>query len=137
MPNGLAITADRKTVIYASTYRHALRAWTIEEDGTLSDPRLFAETGKALPDGICIDAEGAVWVGGLEAGFLRIRPGGEVAETISVGDKGKWATACVLGGPDGRTLFMTTAEAKRPVGPDTSRGFIETATVDVPGAGWP
>jgi sugar lactone lactonase YvrE len=100
-----------------------------------------------IADGICLDADGAVWAGSVFAGaFLRIERGtdlvgGVVTDRIAtapegaLGPEGKMATACVLGGPDGRTLFMATAtsnsRAKR------SSGFIETATVTVPAAGWP
>lgn len=135
-PNGLVITPDHKALIYAATFRNALIITAIDQTGMLGPPTVFAGTGRATPDGICLDEEGAVWAAGLEAGcFLRIRPGGEVAQTISVGSY--WALSCVLGGLDGRTLFMACAEATRPVGPETSRGFIETASVDVPHAGWP
>jgi sugar lactone lactonase YvrE len=135
-PNGMAISPDRRTLVVAATHQHRLTAMTIEHDGTLADPRSFADIGSMTPDGICIDAEGAVWFGGLDAGcFYRVAPGGAVLDTVSVDDR--WAIACVLGGADRRTLFMTTARATRPVGRSTSVGRIEFATVEVPGAGWP
>jgi sugar lactone lactonase YvrE len=108
---------------------------TIGDDGMLSDPRLWAETGRPTPDGICLDADGAVWMAGLsKCQFARIQPGGQVDRVISTGRR--WALACVLGGPRRQTLFMTTcAEAPRQQ-PDV-QGRVEMIAVDVPGAGWP
>jgi sugar lactone lactonase YvrE len=129
-PNGVVITPDGSTLIHASTLRRKLFAWTIHEDGHLSDPRLWGDTKRWTPDGICLDAEGAIWIGGLsKQHYVRVLPTGEFDRTIEVPDR--WATACMLGGPDGKTLFMATAER------EAGRGFIETIEVDVPGAGWP
>jgi sugar lactone lactonase YvrE len=108
-PNGIVITADGTQLIHASTRRRKLVAWTINDDGRLSEPTLWADTQRWTPDGACLDAEGAIWI--------------EVP--------GRWATACMLGGPDGRTLFMATAER------EAGRGYIETAAVAARGAGWP
>jgi sugar lactone lactonase YvrE len=129
-PNGIVITEDGTTLIHATTRWRRLTAWTIEEDGQLTAPRLWADTKRWTPDGICLDAEGAIWIGGLsKEHFVRVLPGGELDRTISV--PGRWATACMLGGPDGRTLFMATAEHEE------GRGYIETIEVDVPRAGRP
>jgi sugar lactone lactonase YvrE len=129
-PNGIVITPDSRTLIHASTRRRKLIAWTIDGDGGLSESRLWADTGRWTPDGICLDADGAVWIGALaKEHFVRMREGGEVDATIEV--PGRLATACTLGGPDGRTLFMATVD------PETSRGNIEIAAVAVEGAGWP
>jgi sugar lactone lactonase YvrE len=136
-PNGLAITADRGSLIVAETRRRRLTIVDIDSDGTLVNPRLYAETGELTPDGICLDAEGGVWFGGVRAGeFRRVLPGGAVTDRISVGDR--WALACTLGGKDRRTLFMaTTRVTPTPDGKSTSDGFIEMAEVTVPGSGWP
>jgi len=129
-PNGVVITADGSQLIHASTLRRKLISWTINDDGTLTDPALWADTKRWTPDGICYDAEGAIWIGGLsKQHFVRVLPTGEFERTIEVPDR--WATACMLGGHDGRTLFMATAER------EAGRGYIETIEVDVPGAGWP
>jgi sugar lactone lactonase YvrE len=129
-PNGLIITADGTQLIHATTGRRKLVAWTIHGDGRLSTPTLWADTKKWTPDGICADADGAIWIGGLsKQHFVRVLPGGVFERTIEV--PGRWATACMLGGPDGRTLFMATAER------ETGRGYIEIAAVAAPRAGWP
>jgi len=129
-PNGIVITADGTTLIHATTRWRRLTAWTIEADGQLSGPRLWADTKRWTPDGICLDAEGAIWIGGLsKEHFVRVLPSGEFDRTVEV--PGRWATACMLGGPNGRTLFMATAEH------EAGRGYIETLEVDVPGAGRP
>lgn len=129
-PNGIAITPDGERLVHASTRRRKVMEWTIAEDGSLESPEVWAETGRWTPDGLCLDAEGAAWIGGLaKHHFVRLRRGGEVDRTIEV--PGRWATACVLGGSDGTTLFMATAD------PETKRGYIEIATVAVAGAGRP
>jgi sugar lactone lactonase YvrE len=129
-PNGIAVAPDGRTLLHASTRRRKVVEWSIAADGRLSDPRVWAETGRWTPDGLCLDAEGAVWIGGLsKQHFVRMRRGGEVDRTIEV--PGRWATACMLGGDDRRTLFMATAD------PDAGHGFIEIAETAVAGAGSP
>src|SRR5258708_14200776 len=83
-PNGLAISPDRRTLVVAATHQHRPTAMTIQPDGTLADARPFTDIGSMTPDGICIDAEGAVWCGGPHAGcFYRGAPGGAGLEPIS------------------------------------------------------
>ena len=98
---------------------------------------MFAELGERKPDGICIDVEGAVWVGCFLSGeFLRVLEGGEITHLVSVG--GSWAVAPALGGPDMRTLHLVvndTTFAGLAAGESTCR--IETVEVDIPGAGSP
>jgi sugar lactone lactonase YvrE len=141
-PNGLVISADGTTLIAAESVGHRLSAFNIDEDGLLSNRRVFAETGEDVPDGICMDEEGAVWIGSPTTNrFVRFRDGGEVAQIIDV--EGRWALACVLGGRDRRTLFMATSRV--PLNPQPgmvgnlqdSKGFIETLVVDIAGAGIP
>jgi sugar lactone lactonase YvrE len=138
-PNGMVVTPDGKRLIVAQTPDHTIVSFAID-DGRLTDRQPFGEFGSARPDGICADAEGAIWMGGVSSNeFVRVFPGGRVAERIPVGDR--LALACMLGGPNRTTLYMATAattienvienEARG------SRGFIEAAQVDVPGAGWP
>jgi sugar lactone lactonase YvrE len=132
-PNGMVITPNGKTLIVAETFGNRLTAFDIAGDGTLSKRRVFAELGVATPDGICLDAEGAVWVASFRTGeFLRVYETGSIRDRIAV--PGKSAVACMLGGDDRCTLFLLTAEGGP--GPD-SKGYIETVRVDVPGAGWP
>ncbi len=126
-PNGIVLAGGGRLLIHASTRRRKLIGWTVGADGRLSEPFLWAETGRWTPDGICLDAAGGMWVGALaKHHFVRIERGGEVTDAIPVGER--WAIACALGGPDGRTLFMTTQER------DTGEGFVEIAEVDVPAA---
>jgi sugar lactone lactonase YvrE len=134
-PNGLVITPDGGTLIHASTRHQRLWAWTIQGDGMLTDSRIWADTGEHTPDGICMDAEGAIWLGSYRnRAFVRILPGGAITDVIDTGEKR--ATACMLGGSDRKTLFMCTAYRPTEARED-SQAFIEVAPVDVPGAGWP
>ncbi|MCX6021982.1 MAG: SMP-30/gluconolactonase/LRE family protein [Chloroflexi bacterium] len=136
-PNGSVITPDGSTLIVAETFANVLTAFAIAEDGSLSGKRTWAELGAATPDGICLDAEGAVWVSSFNTfEFLRVREGGEVTHRIPSGEK--HAVACMLGGEDRRTLFLLTSVGTaddRAAG--RSAGWIETVRVEVAGAGLP
>ena len=142
-PNGMAITPDHRTLIVAESIGRRLTAYTIGEDGDLSDRRVFADGLDGPPDGICLDAEGGVWTSmTLAHQFERIEAGGgsgiegRVTHRIDVGDRA--AIACMLGGPADRTLFMlssTDAYPKRLVGTRLSR--VDAVIVDTPGAGLP
>lgn len=135
--NGIAIAADGRTLITAETWDNRLTAFTIADDGTLSDRRVFAELDDA-PDGICLDSEGAVWAGTLHSRrFVRVREGGEIVDEIHAGE-GRHAIACALGGPDGTTLFMCTAAALDDAGIYArAASRIELTRVEIPGAGFP
>jgi len=138
-PNGMAVTADNATLIVAESFAARLTAFDIAADGSLSNRRVWADlTG----DGICIDAEGAVWCSAVSADdghvVVRVREGGEVLDRIEID---RPCYACMLGGEDGRTLFMVVAQW---FGPDRMDELIEagtgqilTARVAVPHAGWP
>jgi sugar lactone lactonase YvrE len=138
-PNGMVVTPDNGTLIVAESFARRLTAFDIAADGSLSDRRVWADvTG----DGICLDAEGTVWcsdVGPDDAGVcLRVREGGEVVDRI---DLDRPCYACMLGGEDGRTLFMLVA---RWFGPDKIDELLQAKTaqvlttrVAVPHAGWP
>jgi sugar lactone lactonase YvrE len=139
-PNGMVLTPDGRTLILAESPIHRLTAFTVDGDGSLTGRRVHADSANFHPDGLALDAEGAIWTSAPGGKFARVLPGGKVAETITI--EGKRTPACALGGPDRRTLFMATwivdgqgAEALRI--PGKVRGFIEVATVDVPGAGLP
>jgi sugar lactone lactonase YvrE len=135
-PNGMAITPDGSTLIIAESYGNRLTAFDIEADGGLSNRRVWADLGDGVPDGICIDAEGAVWYADVpNKRCVRVREGGEVLQTIDV-DRGCFA--CALGGEDGRTLFII-ATRWRGVGnsQDGSRNSqVLTVRAPAPGATW-
>jgi sugar lactone lactonase YvrE len=136
-PNGMAVTADNATLIVAESYGKRLVAFDIGGDGDLSGRRVFADLGDDPPDGICLDAEGAVWYATVPGRrCVRVADGGRVLQIIQL-DRGCFA--CALGGPDGRTLFVTAAQW-RPDLPElvpAGSGQVCTARVTVPGAGWP
>jgi sugar lactone lactonase YvrE len=150
-PNGMAISADGATFVTADNGAHAIVALDIVAGGTLVRPRTFAQLD-TFPDGLCLDAAGAAWVGLPFAGeFRRIEPGGTVTERVAV-DAGRVAVAPMLGGPERRTLYLCTARklpleehhrimdhpARLPDALELSRGAIEAVDgVAVPGAGWP
>ena len=136
-PNGTVITPDGRTLIVAETLAARLTAFDIAADGSLANRRVFAELGAATPDGICLDAEGAVWVSSFFTGeFLRVKEGGEILQRVPT--PGKFATACMLGGASRRTLFlMTAAGSLEDMYASRTQGFIEILDVDVTGAGWP
>jgi sugar lactone lactonase YvrE len=107
-PNGMVVTPDDRTLIVAESWAEQLTAYEIADDGTLSGRRVWAATPGDHPDGISLDADGAVWYADVgNAHCVRVREGGEVSATVSL-DRG--AFACMLGGPEGRTLFMLAAE---------------------------
>jgi sugar lactone lactonase YvrE len=107
-PNGMVVTPEDSTLIAAESYGNKLTAFDIAADGDLSNRRVWAEVPGGAPDGICLDAEKAVWYADVpNKSCVRVREGGEVLQTIEL-DRGCFA--CALGGPDGRTLFLLTNE---------------------------
>ena len=135
-PNGSVITPDGKTLIVAETLGLRLTAFDIGADGSLSNQRVWAATGACVPDGICLDAEGAIWVANaVAAECVRFAEGGEVLDRVTTGEP---SFACMLGGDDGRTLFAMTApsSASRKVA-GAALGNIRVAEVKVPHAGLP
>jgi sugar lactone lactonase YvrE len=143
-PNGMVITSDGNMLIAADTFAKQLVAFNIEEDGSLTGRRVWAYM-EAGPDGICIDAEGAIWAATPNRGeVIRLREGGEVTHRIKVSTT---PLACMLGGPERRTLFIVTVDAHNDLDVDTlsnpeaaqiKRGSrIEVVDVEVPGAGLP
>jgi sugar lactone lactonase YvrE len=134
-PNGSVVTPDNRTLVVASTFGEELRAFTIADDGALEDSRVFAPMPGRGPDGIALDAEGAVWVADARgSSCVRVREGGEIVETI---DTGRGCFACALGGPERRTLFLMVGDGFTGPAIRSRTGAIEMVTVDVPGAGWP
>jgi len=136
-PNGAVITADNKTLIVADSYAYNLAAFDIRDDGSLANYRVWADMGQGvIPDGICLDAEGAVWVTNANGNdVIRVKEGGKVAGRVTVDFR---AYACILGGPKRNLLYLTTAapglfaDLK-----DKRSGRIEVIEVKVPGAGLP
>ncbi|MFY9574046.1 MAG: SMP-30/gluconolactonase/LRE family protein, partial [Blastocatellia bacterium] len=136
-PNGMLVTPDNSTLIVAESYAKRLTAFDIASDGRLSNRRVWAELQNGVPDGICLDAEGAVWYGDVpNKRCVRVREGGEVLQTIEL-DRGCFA--CALGGEERRTLFMIATEWSGPSkmfkGPRT--GQVLTVEAPAAGAGWP
>ena len=138
--NGMVITPDGSTLVVAESFASRLTAFDIEPDGGLANRRVWAELGQG-GDGICVDADGAIWSSMTIDGrptCARVREGGEVLDTIGL-DQGCFA--CMLGGEDGRTLFMLTADWR---GPErfaellqARTGKVVTAPAPVRGAGRP
>jgi sugar lactone lactonase YvrE len=135
-PNGSMITPDGRTLIVGETFANRITAFDIGEGGTLANRRVWAETPGRAPDGACLDAEGCVWMANpLASECVRFGEGGAVLETIDPGDN---CYACMLGGEDGRTLFMLTAPSMTAENPPPGpQGRIVVAQVDVPHAGQP
>jgi sugar lactone lactonase YvrE len=136
-PNGMAVTPDNSTLIVAESYGRKLTAFDIAADGGLSNQRVWAGLGDGVPDGICIDAEGAVWYADVpNRRCVRVREGGEVLATIQL-DRGCFA--CMLGGADRRTLLLVTTEWRGPASLTDGRrtGRVLTVPAPAPGVGWP
>ena len=136
-PNGTIITPDGRTLIIGESYASRLTAFDIAQDGSLSGRREWAKLDKATPDGICLDAEGAIWLASpISREVIRVREGGAVTHRIATPGQ---ALACMLGGPGRRTLFVLLGKVM--VTPEQSRqsltGTIHTLRVTVPGAGLP
>ena len=135
-PNGMAVTPDNRTLIVADSYGKELTAFDIETDGSLTNRRAWAELGDGVPDGICLDSEGAVWYADVpNKRCVRVQEGGQVLQTIEL-DRGCFA--CMLGGDDGRSLFLITREWH---GTDVSKGAgtgqVLIARAPAPHAGRP
>jgi sugar lactone lactonase YvrE len=133
-PNGTVITPDGRTLVVGETMAHRATAFTIADDGTLHDRRVWAELNDVLPDGCTLDAEGAIWFADASSSVVvRVREGGEIVDRV---DAGQRVFACALGGDDGRTLFVLCANgAGEPTA--TPTGTLRTHRVDVPHAGQP
>ncbi len=136
-PNGMVVTPDDSTLIVAESYAKRLTAFDIAADGTLSNRRVWADLQDGVPDGICLDAENAVWYADVpNKRCVRVREGGEVLQTVEL-DRGCFA--CALGDADRRTLLMMATEWNGPANmfkaPRT--GQVLTVEAPAPGVGWP
>jgi sugar lactone lactonase YvrE len=136
-PNGMAVTPDGATLIVAESYAGRLTAFDIAPDGGLSGRRVWAAVAGSAPDGVCIDASGAVWYADVpNQRCVRVREGGEILDTVAL-DRG--AFACVLGGEDRRTLYIMAASWEGIGGLDSEARTGQVLSVEAPepGAGWP
>jgi sugar lactone lactonase YvrE len=135
-PNGSVVTPDGRTLIVGESMGHRLTAFRIQNDGLLSDRRVFAELGEGVPDGIALDSESAVWVASpLNRQLLRVREGGAVTDRIQCDSM---PIACALGGPSRKTLFVLFSDSIRPEECRQRKSArIDTMEVAVGGAGWP
>jgi len=137
LPNGMAVTPDNSTLIVADSYGRRLTAFDIAADGSLSNQRIWADLGDGVPDGICVDAEDAVWYADVpNQRCVRVREGGKVLQTVDL-DRGGFA--CTLGGPDDRTLFIMATEWGGPARAAELAGTGQVLMVQAPApaAGWP
>jgi sugar lactone lactonase YvrE len=137
-PNGMAVTADGSTLVVAESYRGRLTAYDIAPDGGLSARRTWADLGDAAPDGICLDVDGAAWYADVpHRCCVRVAEGGEVLDRVDL-DRG--AFACMLGGPDGRTLHVVAAAwpgGEHLTDDVTWDGVVLGVPAPAGGAGWP
>jgi sugar lactone lactonase YvrE len=131
-PNGMAVTPDGSSLIVAESHAERLTSFSIGADGSLSGRRVWADLGsEAAPDGICLDADGAIWYADVpNKRCVRVREGGEVLNVIDV-DRGCFS--CALGGTHGRTLFITAARWAGPGGVGDPTGVLLTAQAPAPG----
>lgn len=131
-PNGMAVIGD-DTLVVAESHADRLTAWTITDDGALVDRRVWADLGPgAAPDGICVDAEGAIWYASVPGQRCsRVAEGGRVLDEV-IADRGCFS--CMLGGDDGRTLFVV---ANRYDATGASDGVVLTHRVEAPHSGRP
>jgi len=136
-PNGMVLTPDGHTLVVAETFEPCLTAFDVDPStGDLTNRRVWAPISGAVPDGICLDAEGAIWVASpISHEVQRVAEGGEVLDRVTVESQ---AFACMLGGEDGRTLFVCTAAESDPARCRAeATGRIEVVRVDAPHAGLP
>jgi sugar lactone lactonase YvrE len=132
-PNGMAITPDGKTLVVAESFSADLTAFDIQPDGSLTGRRVWAKLGGQGADGICIDAEGCVWASSGPR-CVRVREGGEVVEEVATD---RMCFACMLGGADGKTLFIVANQWTGTVDVEKPTGRVYATRVDVPHAGFP
>jgi sugar lactone lactonase YvrE len=135
-PNGTVITPDGRTLIVGETMGARLTAFDIEQDGALANRRTWASLTGAVPDGICLDEDGGIWVASPSSNeVLRVLEGGAVTDRVTLANP---AYACMLGGASRRRLFILTAETSDPALARTTRsGKVEFVDVAIPGAGLP
>ncbi len=136
-PNGPVVTPDGKTLVVAESWGKRLTAFNIEDDGSLSGQRVFADLGDYTPDGITLDEDGGIWLAAFANDcFVRVKDGGEITDVIDL--PGRRAVACTLGGDDMKTLYCMTFDGKMSdIGKGKKASRVETIRVEIPGAGSP
>ena len=135
-PNGMAVLPGNHTLVVAESHAKRLTAFDIGEGGHLSNRRVWAEL-EGPPDGVCVDAEGAIWYADVPHSYCRqVREGGEVLDEVLL-DRGGFS--CALGGPSRQTLMITAAKwfGMDRMADIAGTGQILTVPVTVPGSGWP
>ena len=135
-PNGSVITPDGKTLIVGESLTGNMIAFDIGEDGSLSNRRVWASIMPRIPDGCALDAQGNIWVANpIAPECVLVAEGGTILEVIETEMP---CYACMLGGQDGRTLFISTAPTfEAHVASASPKGKFLIARVDVPHAGLP
>jgi sugar lactone lactonase YvrE len=136
-PNGMAVSPDNRVLVVAESYGRKLTAFDIGADGSLSKARVWAELGDGTPDGICFDAEGAIWYADVpNQRCVRVREGGKVLDTVNI-DRGCFA--CMLGGEDRRTLYIVANEwrGREGIGKTKGSGTVFAVKAPAAGVGWP
>jgi sugar lactone lactonase YvrE len=135
-PNGTVISDDGATLIIAESMGNRLSAFDRQRDGALTNRREWAALEGVAPDGICLCADGTVWVANaLGSECVRVAEGGEIVERV-VTSRGCFA--CMLGGDDRRTLYLVTADSSDAAKARAARnGALEQVRTSVPGAGLP
>jgi sugar lactone lactonase YvrE len=134
-PNGTVITPDGRTLVVGETMGSRYTAFDIAADGSLRNRRLWAELPGIGPDGCTLDAEGAIWCANcFGTDVVRVREGGEILDRVDVGQP---CFACALGGDDGRTLFVLSADSHDAEAAGKASGVIRLLRADVPHAGLP
>ena len=134
-PNGSVITPDEKTLIVGETFGGCYTSFSIHEDGTLSDPSLWAEVPGMFPDGCTMDDEETIWFADASTPrVVRVAKGGKILDEV---ETPQVPFACMLGGEDGKTLFILTADSSGPNQAGSGSGNIWTHNVDVAKAGLP
>lgn len=134
-PNAAVILPGTRTIVVPETWGECLTAFDIDDEGELVNRRLWAQLEKGTtPDGTCVDAEGGIWISSLEGfEFQRVLEGGKVTDRIPT--PGRHAVDCILGGSDGRTLYLSTSDSYTPsVTAGTKMGLIQALEVNVPAA---
>jgi sugar lactone lactonase YvrE len=135
-PNGTVIFPGGKLLVVGESFGTRMTAFDINDDGTLTNRRVWAQLELVAPDGCCLDAEGCIWVANaLGSECVRVAEGGEVVDRVATSQN---SFACMLGGADRRTLYCITGPSSNPSDvAGLGLGKIEQARVDVPGAGLP
>ena len=134
-PNGMALAPNSSTLLVADSLAQCIYAFDIENDGMLSNDRVWAAMPGEMPDGVSLDADGGLWVA-THNRVVRVVEGGDITDEVDMGSTR--ATACMLGGADGKTLLITASDSHdRSIITDNPSGRIFSVNVAVPGNSLP